>query len=97
MTFLIVYLLNVIDLIITHYFINVLQAGIELNFIMLPILDTWAIWFVKCGAMGAFLLLLYRYREAWAVRKGIVALQVIYALVVVNNSFWLVWYFVRSG
>ena len=95
MIFLVVYLLNVIDLVITHYFINVLQAGIELNFIMLPLLDSWAIWFIKCGAMGAFLYLLYRNRTAWAVRKGIKALLVIYVLVVANNSFWLVWYFCR--
>ena len=97
MIFFIVYLLNVIDLIITHYFINVLQAGVELNFIMLPLLNTWGIWFIKCGVMGAFLYLLYRYREAWPARKGIVVLLALYIFVVANNSFWLIWHFVRSG
>ena len=95
MIFLVVYLLNVIDLVITNYFINVLQAGIELNFIMLPLLDSWAIWFIKYGVMGAFFYLLYRNRDAWAVRKGIKAMLVIYVLVIANNSFWLAWYFFR--
>ena len=88
-----IFLLNVMDLILSHYAINVLQVAEELNPIMAPILSSWLIVPVKLGA-ALLVVLGFMWAEKKARRATRAAawfVLVVCILVVANNSLVLFW------
>jgi tryptophan-rich sensory protein len=86
MIYLAVYFLNILDLVLTHYAVNVWDIATEMNLLMLPYLECWRIVAVKFGVVGLALYLLYRKRHYRFTRRGVMFLFILYALVVLNNG-----------
>ena len=95
MLYIAVYLLNLADLIITHYVVNVYRVAIEANLLMAPLLESWAIVFIKVIVAGCAVCLLYRKRQYRLARGGAIFLLVLYSLVVLNNGLILISYLGR--
>ena len=94
MLYIIVYLLNLADLIITHYAVTVWGIATEANLLMAPLLESWAIVFIKVFLMAFVSYTLYRKRHYRVARRGVVFLLVLYSLVVVWNSLQVVLHFI---
>ena len=86
MLYLVVYILNLYDLLISHYVINVWQVAAEGNLLMAPIIDSWTVVFIKVVVMAAVMYLLWKKRHYRVARAGGKFLLVLYSLVVVNNT-----------
>ena len=84
-----IFLLNVLDLALSHVAVNVLQVATELNPLMRPILGSWVIVPVKLGAALFVVVVLYRCREMKLGRAATWFILVVYVLVVLNNSLTL--------
>jgi hypothetical protein len=81
-----IFFLNVLDLMLTHTAVNVLQVAEEFNPLMAPIVGSWLIVPVK---LGAALFVVYGLHRCRAMKLGRAAawfLLVVYILVVLNNS-----------
>jgi len=86
MIYVAIYLLNVMDLLLTHAAVNVLQVAEEFNPLMAPIVGSWVIVPVKLGAALFVVLCLYRCRKLKLGRAAAWFILVVYILVVLNNS-----------
>ncbi len=86
MIYLVVYLLNLLDLVLTHYAVTVWQVATEANFLMEPLLESWLIVFIKVVVSGAVLYMLWTRRHRKVTRVGIIFLLVLYIIVVINNG-----------
>ncbi len=84
-----IYLLNVLDLLLTHAAVNVLQVAEEFNPLMAPIVGSWIIFPVKLGAALVVVICLYRYRRLKMGRAAAWFVLILYILVVANNSITL--------
>ena len=89
MIYLMIFVLNALDLITTHIGVNIM-GFYELNPVMRPLIGSWVIVPLKLG--GAFLVAYMLYRLRWwkvarAVTWGVI---VLYSLVVVSNTLQLV-------
>ena len=86
MLYLFVYILNLYDLLISHYVVNVWQIVPEANPFMAPIIDSWIIVFLKVVVAGAVLYMLWRKRHYRVARVGGKFLFVFYSLLFINNT-----------
>lgn len=86
MLYLIVYILNLYDLLITHIGVNIMQVATEDNLLMAPILDTWLIVLIKVGIIGLVLWQLWQRRKYKIVRAGAICLLIFYSLIAIGNT-----------
>lgn len=87
MIYALIYALNVADLLLTHYAVNVMQIAVEANPLMAPIVGTWVI--VPVKLMGALVTVagLYHLRRLKPARAAAWFVLVLYVCIVLNNSF----------
>ncbi len=90
MIYVAIFLLNVMDLILTHLAVNVLQVATEANPIMAPIIDKWIIVPIKLGAALAVVFGLRYCRKMKLGRAVTWFVLVFYILIVLSNSLTLV-------
>lgn len=94
MLYVMILLLNVLDLITTHFAVNVFQVAVEANPFMAPIVGTWLI--VPVKLIGAFLMaygLHYcnkKYPQRKAAKRIAWFVLILYILVVLNNGLTLI-------
>jgi hypothetical protein len=86
MIYVLIYALNVADLILTHYAVNVMQIAEEANPLMAPIVGSWVIVPVKLTAALLVVAAFYRLRRLKMARAATWFVLVLYILVVFNNS-----------
>lgn len=88
-----IFLLNVLDLILTHIGVNIM-GFYELNPIFRPLISSWVIVPLKLG--GAFLVaygLYYVQKKVpgWKLARGVTwGVVILYSLVVINNAIALI-------
>jgi hypothetical protein len=81
-----VYVLNVADLVLTHYAVNVAQIAEEANPLMAPIVSSWVMVPIKLIIPLAVLIGFYCVRSLKLARVATWILLVFYIFVVFNNS-----------
>lgn len=85
MIYALVYVLNVADLVLTHYAINVMQIAEEANPLMAPIVSSWVMVPIKLVVPLVVLGGFYHVRSLKLARVATWILLVFYSFVVFNN------------
>ena len=86
MLYALVYALNVADLVLTYYAINIAQIAAEANPLMAPIVSTWIMVPIKLVVPLVVLIGFYCVRRVKLARAATWFLLVNYIFVVLNNS-----------